>query len=339
MRARLSCCLVFVLLAPAGLASGFPVVDIAANIQLILKNIQDGMRWVQEVNKWKKDYENAFRIAGMEADNENNAATNTISRLSAQMTDIASQQEKARMAPSADACTNYRTAETVNRGLVDSGNFLADSRRRFAKTHTDPVKDTGDLSIVARNNLIRINNECAELDKKLGAGACSRADFLLADTVQTLTPDQVKASDNFIEMLVGVVPDKRPSLSPDAKINPIAMKADVEYKKRVATRALVLNSLKSIQVRKVPVRGGASMYQAMNDFANEKMTGEWMAVTANAHPSKSGSSSKFSTPEQVIRSTGQIEAFRAFVNMEMLESLARQEALMALLAQKEILGE
>ncbi len=314
-------------------ATGYPVVDLAALVQLANKAKEGLDQFNQSIKQWTNQL-NANIQGQAEAVNAmNNGFANSIVRNNQAMDDHFNNDLRMQMQPSMDACATYSVANSLNDAVCSFLTNVSSSSESRVSNYLN--KSSGvQLSASARSqdNANTIINNAVALNHSGAKGDVSsnviRADIMLGSQGDTYDKDNMASTKVFNNIVLGAGVQTAPSKeNSDSQLGYID-----NYLRPNAMRAISANSLDTIRNLRVGEGNNPdkpSVMQLMQKFVDSHFGtpdgNKWIQAVTNTQKDASG----FMSDSSVLRSIAEMQAFGNYLSMMQYQSDLRQETIQA----------
>lgn len=312
--------------------AGFPVIDFAALLEMLVGNQAQVEAWFEESELAKQSMEQAGINTELEVDNMNNAIANMIVRQGLAAEEIQNLEVLQDSMPAQDACQAVSTAVNLEDALCGLELEVEDDAKEdLRRRNTLDSETTAALYQHIEEAIEAVAAECEAVsgEDSLSQG-CLQTELLTSGVSPVMTPEQARATKAQISVLVNPIPEA----SLDPRGDPEASKEQrLTAMRKLAMESLATNSLMKVRAERLSIDGGPSRLQILKDFADERFGSsqgaDFLAVITSTHGDKTSSVAKQSNSAQVLRSMAVMDAFMVYMEVLKYEQQLRMEALNA----------
>jgi hypothetical protein len=310
-------------------ATGYPVVDLSALMQLANKAKQDVDEFNQSIKSWTNELNASIQGQAESVNAMNNGFANSIVRNNQALDDHFNNQLKMEMQPSSDACATYSIASAMNDAVCSLLTNISDASESRVNNYMNKGTSMSALSR-SEDNANQIIQEGTELNHESDGVTSNivRADIMLGSQGDTYDEDNMKTTKVFNDVILGAGVKTAPSKeNADDRVSYVD-----NYLRPNAMRAVSANSLdtiRSLRVGQDKNPNKPSIMQLMQKFVDSHFGtpegNKWLRVVTNTQDS----AGDFMSDSAVLRSIAQMQAFSNYLNMMEYQSELRQETIQA----------
>lgn len=314
--------------------------DPMTTAQIIKQMVEDMKKHVEQLDADNKNAGSQIYADSMNTDRMidafNNGFANNIGRLSENQGRVMEAELKREMAPGQTACIAVAGQAFSSEALCEA------TQQRQASTHRHRARHaTAGMSEEAQRQITRITQEehfdaCTELGGgDFRSDVCANAGSIMGTTTgATMSPEEMLASERFVDYIVGISPLIKQSYSDPENMTPSEKISYNREQEAEAFRSLVAASMEAVTQERVspdPVRGVASSIQNMERFTQERYGDtEWGQKVTGTHQDPD----QKMTDSQLNREKVMLMAFQTDLQIKQYKQSLRQEALMAAILSK-----
>ena len=317
-----------------------PVADGPNLAQNILTNMTEMYNWAEEKAMKQIESQLTTMLAGESMDANNKATARMIVSLNKASQDIQNLEAIQRFSPAPTACGTVSLGATLEDIYCESEKSKEDVRDKSTKKEATFDKTPVQQSLARAKAAEEVVIDCRPDED--GRSTCLEVNLLLGGAPGDATNKELaeisKGTARQIELISGALPVLK--TDPMVGDTPTGNAMRVLDYRRVAFKSMVSESLLNVResFNREDESSGSEM-EVLWDFVDSRWgdgDSEFIKLITNTHPKKAQGAAFITTPTQVLREIGVMQAFQTYMTVLQYEQSLREESLHAAMLALEI---
>lgn len=317
-----------------------PTTDFANLVEGMLGNIQELFNWLEEQALMELEMQLQTALMGEETDANNAATARMITSLNKAQQDIQNTEIIRMFTPAGTACDTVTLGKSLDDIYCQASAAVTAARaRKYIKDNNydkNPTEQKKHVAEVAEDLV-----EHCQPDED-GESECLKLEYLFGDAPAGASDQDLleifEATERQVDLITGPLPPKR--TDPRLGDTPTANVQRVNDYRLQAIKSVATESLLAVRGSYVVAEGAeGSELQALWAFVDKRWgdgDSDFIKKITNTHPDKESGAEFITTPSQVLREIGVMQAFQTYMSVLQYEQSLRAEAIDASLLSLEL---